>query len=177
MCYLTRASRHDRAESAGYTMAALSGSSSATPNPSPGPNPGAQRPPSSPTPGVQQPPSSPTPGAQQPPSSPTPSAPAQLTIGAGSTLRLSSASSASSYSLTVDSASVSCTFPDGSTGLCLSVTSAQVPDHPAGPWCSGGNWNNTVADFGSIAVDCNCACAAAECRRELLPFPQIAEDC
>ena len=82
----------------------------------------------------------------------------QLTIGSGSSLRVSA-------NLSITSASVSCILSDGLTNVtstCLQVSSLILPDHPAGPWCSGGFWSATAdgvaiqVQLGGIAVNCNC---------------------
>ena len=57
----------------------------------------------------------------------------QLTVGNGCTLR----------GVAVNGV-VQCTLSDGSRSECLSINTSAIPDHPIGPWCDGGNWNNTV---------------------------------
>ena len=80
------------------------------------------------------------------------------TIGTGSTLRTGA-------NLTIDAASVSCILSDGITNVtstCIQVKSLALPDHAAGPWCSGGFWSESAdgvtkqVNLGSIAVDCTC---------------------
>lgn len=71
----------------------------------------------------------------------------QVTIGTGSSLVLGNN--------TINGV-VSCTLSDKSNSTCLSVTSKAMPNHKLGNWCSGGNWNNTVVDYTSIAANCNC---------------------
>jgi hypothetical protein len=51
---------------------------------------------------------------------------------------------------------VPCTLSDGLNITCLKIISKAIADHPMGPWCSGGNWNNAVINYSSIAVNCNC---------------------
>ena len=97
-----------------------------------------------------------------PPPSPPPPSPSsssnQLSIGTGSTLRASA-------NLTINSQSVSCILSDGITNVtstCIQVTSLALPDHAAGPWCSGGFWSKSAdgvtaqVNLGGIAVDCTC---------------------
>jgi hypothetical protein len=82
----------------------------------------------------------------------------QLTVGSGSTLRVSA-------NLSITSSSVSCLLSDGLTNVtstCLLLSSLILPDHPVGPWCSGGFWSATAdgtakqVQLGGIAVNCNC---------------------
>jgi hypothetical protein len=82
----------------------------------------------------------------------------QLTVGSGSTLRVSA-------NLSITSSSVSCLLSDGLTNVtstCLQLSSLILPDHPVGPWCSGGFWSATAdgaakqVQLGGIAVNCNC---------------------
>lgn len=54
----------------------------------------------------------------------------------------------------VTTSQISCTLADGTTTTCMRVASIAMANHAMGPYCDGGNWNNSVVNYAAYATDC-----------------------